>query len=157
PALLLGGWILVAPGVSSLWVRLGADDTVATVFLVLAFWAAAGAGTSRRRLIWDVTFVFAAVAAALSKEAFALAVVGAAAFRAALECIKLSRWRLSAVPVAAWAVLGVGVVETLVAYAVGASSGPLGYGGRYLSLPEPTAYVRYLAQNAAILVYASVA
>src|SRR2546421_1855476 len=51
-AALLGGWLLVAPGVSSLWVRLGADDTLATVFLTLSVLAAATAARGRASIGW---------------------------------------------------------------------------------------------------------
>jgi len=56
-AFLLGAWLLVAPGVSSLWVRLGADDTVATFFFVLAIFAATQTVRSRGSIWWPALFV----------------------------------------------------------------------------------------------------
>jgi hypothetical protein len=152
-AALLGGWLLVAPGVSSLWVRLGADDTLATVFLTLSLLAAARAARGRASIGWDVLLVIAAVAAALTKEAFGLAMVGVALFRAWLSLRRTNLWHPAGVPRAAWLVLAVGLAGTANAFLIGRSAGPLSYGGRYLALPDPVAYLRAVAQNAAILTY----
>src|SRR5437660_362780 len=101
-AALLGGWLLVAPGVSSLWVRLGADDTLATVFLSLSLLAATRAARTGASGLWDVLLVIAALAATLTKEAFSLAMIGVAVFRASLYQTRTGTWRLARVPTAAW-------------------------------------------------------
>ena len=146
PALLLGAWLLVAPGVGSVWTRLGADDTLATFFLCLAVFAAARAARGGSfSQAWDVLFVLAATASVLSKEAFALAAIALAAFRALTT---------KHIGPAALAVGGLGIAETLVVFLIGASAGPLSYGGRYLAVPNVATYVRSLVQNAVILVYA---
>ena len=152
-AALLGGWLLVAPGVSSLWVRLGADDTLATVFLSLSLLAATRAARTGASGLWDVLLVIAALAATLTKEAFSLAMIGVAVFRASLYQTRTSTWRLWRVPTAAWLVLLVGVAGTAYAFLTGRAAGPLSYGGRYLALPDPVSYLRSVVQNAAILVY----
>lgn len=152
-SVLLGSWLLAAPGVSALWVRLGADDTLATVFMTLSLAAVAQAGGKRSSTGWDGLLVIAAVAAALTKEAFSLAVLGVAIFRAWLPMSRTSAWRPAAVPPAAWLVLFVGLVGTANAFLVGRSAGPLSYGGRYLALPDPLGYLRSVVQNAAILTY----
>jgi hypothetical protein len=149
-ALLLGAWLLVAPGVSSLWVRLGADDTVASFFFVLAIFAAVQASRRRGGPLWASLFVVASAAAVLSKEAFTLAAIGLAAFYA-LVSLRASR----RVPIAAWVVLAMGIVTAGTAFAIGAGAGPLSYGGRYLALPTPGEYVRSVAQNSAIVVFAA--
>jgi hypothetical protein len=148
-ALLLGAWLLVAPGVSSLWVRLGADDTVASFFFVLAIFAAAQA-SQRRSLLWPWLFVVASVASVLSKESFALAAIGLGALYALLSVRASGK-----VPIGAWAVLAIGIAMTGAALAIGAGAGPLSYGGRYLALPTLGAYVRSVAQNSAIVVFAA--
>jgi hypothetical protein len=155
---LLGAWLLVAPGVSSLWVRLGADDTRAAVFLTLALFAAARAVQStspgaRRR--WDAILVLAASGAALSKEAFALASIAVAFFRAWVPMARARTWQLTSVPLAAWLILLVGVGEIMIATCVGAAAGEFSHGGRYLSLPNPISYAGSVAHNAAILAYAA--
>jgi hypothetical protein len=153
PSLFLAAWILVAPGVSSLWVRLGADDTVATVFLALSLFAAARAIRSPRSAIWDVLFVLSCLASTLSKEAFAMAIVAAGAFRVVVPIAAARKVRLRGIPIAGAIVLGVGIAATANAALIGASAGTLSYGGRYLALPEPANYARVVAQNSAILAF----
>jgi hypothetical protein len=153
---LLGAWLLVAPGVSSLWVRLGADDTRATLFLTLALFAAARAvqaGSPGVRHRWDVVLVLAASAAALSKEAFALASIALALFRAWVPMSRSHTWRLSGVPLASWLILLVGASEMVIAAGIAATAGEFSHGGRYLSLPNPISYFGSVAHNAAILAY----
>jgi hypothetical protein len=153
---LLGAWLLVAPGVSSLWVRLGADDTRATVFLTLALFAAARAvqsGSPEVRRRWDIVLVLAASAAALSKEAFALASIAVAFFRAWLPMSRSHTWRPSSVPLASWLILLVGAGEMVIAAGIAATAGEFSHGGRYLSLPNPISYFGGVVHNAAILAY----
>jgi hypothetical protein len=149
-ALLLGAWLLVAPGVSSLWVRLGADDTVASFFFVLAIFAAAQASHRRSGLLWPSLFVVASVASVLSKESFALAAIGLAALYALVSARATGK-----VPIGAWVVLAIGILVTGTAFAIGAGAGTLSYGGRYLELPGLGAYARSVAQNSAIIVFAA--
>jgi hypothetical protein len=155
-AVLLGAWLLVAPGISSQWVRLGADDTRATVFLTLALLAAAKAsraGDKRASIDWDALLVLAASAAALTKEAFALASIAVAFFRAWLTMSRTSNWRLSAVPVAAWLIVLAAVGEIAAAFRISAAAGQFSHGGRYLALPDPASYIGSIAHNAAILAF----
>jgi hypothetical protein len=152
-ATLLGCWLLVAPGVSSLWVRLGADDTVATFFFTLCLLCAALAlRAGRWSAIWDGLFVLFAVASLLSKEAFALACIAAGAARA-VGPLLLSRPFKPSQTISGSVVACLGVAGTLYVALVGAAAGPLSYGGRYLALPDPLGYLRVVVQNGAILVY----
>ncbi len=151
PALLLAAWLLVAPGVSSLWVRLGVDDTYGTVFLLLSLFAAANAARRQHAIGWDALFVGASVASLLSKESFALAVIAAAALRAFIQLAPRTTWRPGAVPIAAWIVLCLGVAGTANAFVIAANGGPLSYGGRYLASVQVGSYLRALAQNGVIL------
>jgi hypothetical protein len=150
-SLLLGAWLLVAPGVSSLWVRLGADDTLATVFFTVALFAAAHGVRRGRSVRWDVLLVAAGTAMLLSKEAFALAAIAVAVFRM-LGPIGADRAvSVRTVSAAGVLLLCLGVAATVNAALVGASAGPLSYGGRYLAVPDLGSYLRAVAQNAAIL------
>ncbi|MBV9169293.1 MAG: hypothetical protein JOZ81_04335, partial [Chloroflexi bacterium] len=141
---LLAAWLQVAPGVSSLWVRLGADDTLATVFLYLSIFACTRA--ARGSLLWDVVFVIAAAATFLTKEAFALTALALAGLRVFAGGRRLT-W-------SAVVVFALGVAETLIVFLIGARAGPLSYGGRYLAVPALGEYARSLAQNAVILAFA---
>src|SRR5205814_2369698 len=68
PAALFAAWVLVAPGVSSIWIRLGTNETPATLFLAGAMCLAAMSARARTSWPWDVGFALAAIAAMLSKE-----------------------------------------------------------------------------------------
>jgi hypothetical protein len=102
---------------------------------------------------WDVLFVVAAACSFLSKEAFALTAPALAGLRV-LAAWCGSGWRI---PLSAWAVLALGVLETVTVFLIGAAAGPLSYGGRYLALPGLGGYARSMAQNAAILGFVGVA
>src|SRR5207302_9109097 len=71
--------LVVGPGVSSIWVRLGPPETIATLLLVISLAAAAAA--ARRGAVWDVLFVVSGLLAMLAKEPFALSAIGLAGFR----------------------------------------------------------------------------
>jgi Dolichyl-phosphate-mannose-protein mannosyltransferase len=154
PALLLGAWLLVAPGVSSNWVRLGTNETTATPFFVLAMWAAAQAATRRRTRGWDVVFVVASLGAILSKESFSLAAPALAGVRVLAsfdgrQCARTG-WPASAVLVAA-----VGVVFAGLQFAVGAQAGSQSYGGAFLNAPSIGTYAVNIAHNLLIIGFAS--
>jgi hypothetical protein len=155
-SMLLGAWLLVAPGVSSLWVRLGADDTRATVFLTLALFAAAKAARAEGRRAsagWDALLVVAACAASLTKESFALASIGVAFFRAWLVMAPARTWRPATVPIASW-IIGVFAIGAMaVALRISAAAGQFSHGGRYLAVPDPISYLGSIAHNAAILAF----
>ena len=102
---------------------------------------------------WDVLLVIGAVAAALTKESFSLAVIGVAFFRAWLSSTRPSTGWRTQVPYAACLVFLIGLAGVANAFLLGRSAGPLSYGGRYLALPDPLGYLRSVAQNAAILAY----
>lgn len=152
-SVLLAGWLLVAPGVSSVWIRLGVDDTVATVFLTLSLFAAAHA-IARPRSGWDVVLVLAAAASVLSKESFALAALAVGAFRITIPLVVAGqRPRFRKISIGGLVVLCLGISGTINAALIGASAGPLSYGGRYMALPDAGDYVRSFAHNAAILAF----
>lgn len=69
PALLGAGWLIVAPGVSTVWIRLGPQESVATLFLLLAAWALA---RSIQKPWFALAYVVSATAATLTKESFTL-------------------------------------------------------------------------------------
>jgi hypothetical protein len=147
-ALWLGIWLLVAPGVSSVWVRLGPQETIGIFFFVLSVFGAVMAARGRHRFAWDCLYVLAGVCCILSKETMALA-----APALALLCVVISnergRW------LSAGLVLGLGLLVGLVAALIGASAGTSTYGGRYLDLPPITTYLRNLLENTVILIAVS--
>jgi hypothetical protein len=148
PALLLGAWLLVAPGVSANWVRLGTNETIGMPWFVGALLLAAVAARSRRAALCDGGFVLAAVAAMLSKESFALAGPALAAFRILAGRLAHRQTRL---PISALVVAISGVLITGCDFVVAATAGNQSYGGAFLNSPRPTVYAANLAHNLAIL------
>jgi len=167
---LLGAWLLAAPGVSSIWVRLGTNETLAMAFFSLSLLGAARAARGHARFGWgwDMLFVLGAAGSFLSKEAFALTAVALAGLRSLAggwpdggwpdggwpdggwpDGGWRRGWRM--VPLSAWLVLGLGGLMLVGVVLVGAAAGPLSYGGRHLTLPDLAGYARTVVQNAAIL------
>src|SRR5262249_49561303 len=72
PSACAAAWLLVAPGVQSVWIRLGPQESLGTFCLVLSLFSASRAARGESRL-WDVSFVVAMTAAVLMKESFSLA------------------------------------------------------------------------------------
>jgi hypothetical protein len=151
PALLPGALLLVGPGVSSLWVRLGPPETIATVFLLISLYAAVAAC---RSAVWDAVFVLASVLAMLSKEPFALAGLALAAFRIAQQN---ASWRSRRALAASAVVLVASFVVLIADYRISASAGTSTYGGRYLAGTSLLSYPVTLAHNGLIVLYASCA
>jgi hypothetical protein len=153
-ALLLGGWLLVAPGVSSTWVRLGPNETFGTLFLCVAALAAVRAARTGDAIasVWDVAFVLASTATFLSKESLILMAPALALFRVAVgsrqKCPRPSR-----VPAAC--VLLIGAALGLMAVSVGHTAGVDSYGGNFLATPDLVADMLRAAHNLAILVVAT--
>jgi hypothetical protein len=152
PAFLLAASLLVAPGVSSVWVRLGPPETIGTFFFLLSAFSAAMSARGRGT-IWDVAFVVSAILATLSKEPFALSAPALAGLRVVLEQ-RPARWRAV---VAAAVVIAGGTAVGAIAYKVAASAGISTYGGRYLSGVDLPQFAVTVLHNAAILVVASTA
>jgi hypothetical protein len=151
-AALLAVWLLVAPGVSAVWVRLGTNETTATLFLVAAMWLATRAARSREFWVWEAAFVISSLAAMLSKEAFALVGLALAAFRimAGRTLGEKRRWPIGAALVAAC-----GVVLSAFDLSVAASAGGESYGGAFLRAPGLRDYAIVVAHNFAIMVFAA--
>jgi hypothetical protein len=153
-ALLLGAWLLVAPGVSSVWVRLGPNETFGTLFLCIAALSAVQAARTQGKVgvAWDVAFVLASTATFLSKESLVLLAPALALYRVVVgsrqKCSRSSR-----VPAAC--VLAIGVGLGLIATAVGHAAGVDSYGGNYLASPDLAADLVRAAHNLAILVFAT--
>lgn len=137
---LLGAWLVVPPGASSNWVRLGTNETIAMPFFVLALLAAARC--------WDAAFVVAALGAMLSKESFALAAPALAGVRIIAGSGR--RGRLSA-----GVVLAAGVALTAASIVIAARAGGQSYGGAFLSAPGATQYAVDILHNLAIVAFAT--
>jgi hypothetical protein len=176
-ALGLAVWLLVAPGVSSVWVRLGPQETIGTVFLVLSVFGAAMAARARHGFAWDCLYVVAGVGCVLCKESLALAAPALAGFRV-LVSNERGRWpgsqarvpggtqdvppgarskrlRVGRLGPPAALVLGSGLLVGAGAARIGAAAGPASYGGRYFDLPTISAYGVDLLANTYVLVLAS--
>jgi hypothetical protein len=154
---LLGAWLLVAPGVSSAWVRLGPNETSGMLLFTLAICTATlAARTTRAAAVWDTLFIVSALAAVLSKESFVLTAPALAGFRVLAGFLVTGQMRLTRPPVSSVCVLVLGVcagiAEALISHAAGTST----YGGGFLARPDPGPFTRFLAQNLAILVHAGV-
>jgi hypothetical protein len=117
------------------------------LFFALALWSAARS--------WDVLFVVAALGMFLSKETFPLAAPALVAFRFLTLALtgERPRWRSSATLSS--------IVVLLLAAAVGGTSfdaaaraGLTSYGGRYVDLPDPISYGRFIIHNTAIIAFA---
>jgi hypothetical protein len=91
--------------------------------------------------------VVAALSAALTKEAFSLAIIGVAALRTVMS------GRTIKPPAAAWLVLVAGLAELAIAIAVGASAGQFSAGGRYVAVPRPIEFIGSLAHNTVVLAF----
>ena len=153
PALLAAALLLVGPGVSSIWVRLGPNETIATVLLLVSLRAAVMA--NRRGLPWDALFIVSGLLAMLSKESFALAAVGLAGFRLLLAA-QNDRVRTRDIA-AAGLMLVAGLGIAFIDYRIGATAGTTSYGGRYLAGANPLGYLLVLGHNGLIVAYASCA
>jgi hypothetical protein len=152
-ALLSAALLVVGPGVSSIWVRLGPNETIATVWLVFSLLAAVVA--SRQGLAWDALFLVCGVLAMLSKESFALTGVGLAGFRLLLG-VQPGRVATRHISAAGLMLVG-GFGIAFIDYRIGASAGTTSYGGRYLAGANPLGYLLVLGHNGLIVVYASCA
>jgi hypothetical protein len=146
-AALLGAWLLVAPGVSSNWVRLGTNETIATPFFVLAMWAAVQAGRRVHARAWGVVFVLAALGAMLAKESLALAAPALAGFRILAD--RLAGKTIVSPAALITLVLGVGI--GLLAFSVAQGAGGASYGAQFLRTPPLGEYALDVAHNLLIL------
>ncbi len=153
-AVLLGAWLLVAPGVSSAWVRLGPNETFGTLFLCLAALAAVQATRTDGAVsvAWDVGFVLASTATFLSKESLILMAPALALFRVVVgarqACARPARGPAACV-------LVIGVALGLLAAGVGRAAGVDSYGGNFLASPDLVADILRAAHNLAIVVFAT--
>jgi hypothetical protein len=71
-ALLASAWLLIAPGASSVWMRLGPVESLGVPLVVVAAYSAARGATRTASRAWDVLFTVSLVAATLTKEPFSL-------------------------------------------------------------------------------------
>lgn len=134
---LVAAWLLAMPGVSMVWVRVGLQETVGTVLLALAGWAAVR-GKAR-------TFVAAALCAALTKESFALTLPALAALWLLAPGERARpRWTAVAVGIGAGATIGV-------TFLAGLTAGIQSDGGRYVGAGV-SAVAGFAARNSAALV-----
>jgi hypothetical protein len=152
-AALLAAWLLVAPGVSSVWVRLGTNETPATFFLVGAMLCASMAARSRRGLRWEALFVTSALLAMLSKESYALTGPALGMFRilAGRVLAEQRRWPTSALLVAV-----LGVVLAACDFAIAAWAGDATYGGAFLVSPPVGTYALNFLHNLGITLFAGI-
>lgn len=135
---LLAAWLLVPPGASSDWVRLGANETIATPLFLLALLAGARG--------WNAVFVISAAGAMLAKESFALTAPVVAAGRLMLD---RRDWRAPAI------ILACGVVTAGAGFVLAARAGGQSYGGAFLNPPGMTRYIQDSLHNLAIVAFAS--
>lgn len=120
PSLLAAATVLVLPGASSAWLRVGLQETLGVPLLLLAAYAARRAGR------WDAVALVAALLAALVKEPLALAVPALAAWRLYVGGPHARRVGL--------ALLGVGGLAIGGIAAVAGSAGAGTEGGAYLAI-----------------------
>jgi hypothetical protein len=149
---LLGAWLLVAPGVSSVWVRLGPNETFGMLFLGIA--ALSGVRAARARgpggFAWDAAFVLGCTATFLSKESL---ILSAPAFAGLRLVANGTQARVRAVS-SAVIVLAVGGALGAAAAAIGRAAGTQSYGGDFLAPPDVRADLVRFAHNLAIIVFA---
>lgn len=140
-AFFAGAWLLAIPYASTVWIQLGPQEGLGTFFLLIAGWAAVRAAGvaphSRGRSVavrWDVLFVAGALAAALTKESFVLALPGLAALRVYLGWVRngslRAAWRSAAWPAATLTAVGPLLLGVL--YVVAHSAGSGTYGGQFV-------------------------
>jgi hypothetical protein len=132
---LAGTWVIVFPGAGTVWIRLGPQESLASVLFLIATLAIARGARPSASVAWDWIFVLSATAAALIKESFAL--VPPALFVARL--LAFYHWR----PDGAWltrrawvpgaALVAIGLVLTGLAFTVARRSGSGSYGGAFVN------------------------
>jgi hypothetical protein len=135
PAFLASAWLLVVPGVSSVWIRLGPQESLGTVLFLLGAWAAARGALPGSWRGWDWIFAIAISAATLTKESFALVPPAALGLRVLLFGLQQGKRagfsRRALVPGVAAVVVGLTVAG--VAFNVARLSRAGSYGGGFLS------------------------
>lgn len=134
PSAFFGAWLLVAPGVSSIWIRLGPAETIGTLLLVASAWSAGRSTLPRASSVWEWGSLAAAIAAMLSKESFIFAMPALAGLRLYLRYLR-GGWPALGSRRALWppalllaATLAAGGAALLIARSAGTTS----YGGAYL-------------------------
>jgi hypothetical protein len=133
-SVLAAAWLVVAPGTSSVWIRLGPQEGLGCCLVLGAAFGAARGSHDRSSAAWDWLFAVALSAAILMKETFALVPPGVVAFRvllryraAGLEGLTRRRFVISSlVP------LIVGLLALILAIAAAWRAGSRAYGGPIL-------------------------
>jgi hypothetical protein len=151
PAVMVGAWLLLTPGASFTWVRLGPQEIPGTLLFAASAYCAVRAVRASGPA-WDVGYVLAAIAAALTKESFALTLPALAAWRVAVWLFAAGacpRKRREALVAAASVALG-GVLLSLLIFEVGRRAGASSDGGRFLHL-DPASYFGLVLDNAVLL------
>jgi hypothetical protein len=133
-ALLAGVWLLVIPGISSVWIRLGPQESLASALLLLGALAAAKAARSQAPRWWDYVFVVTVFSAALTKESFAPVAVAIGAYRIFLFRLPRpgTRVRSREILVPSLFVAAFGSVVTMIIAIVARSSAESSYGRKIL-------------------------
>ena len=72
-AWLASAWLLVVPGASSAWIRLGPQESLGTLLLCAAGYAAIRGSQPGAHVGWDWLFALSLSAAVMTKESFVLA------------------------------------------------------------------------------------
>ena len=132
PALIAALWLLVAPGVSSVWFRLGPVEGLGTTLVLLAAWAAARGAAPGSRAAWDWLHVITLCASFFVKESFTLVAPAFVGFRLLVRYQLGGRAGLmsSRAFVAALIPLVAGLFGLLIVYFTVTRSGAASYGGR---------------------------
>jgi hypothetical protein len=134
PAVLAGLWVLMAPGVSTVSIRLGPQESLGTAFLVAGLWALAMFVRQGASDVWMWLCAAFTLGAALIKESFALVPPSLVLLWLTLvwtrRSTRLSMWRTLG-PVL---VLGMGrCVAVVGAYATAQLANPARYGAGILT------------------------
>jgi hypothetical protein len=136
PAMLASAWLLVAPGVSSVWIRLGPVESLGVLLLLVAAYSAARGAKCMASKAWDILFTTSLVAATLSKEPFALVPPALVGLRLFLRLRARGRaWPRTPAPpelVATLGPLAAGTIVVLLSFELAVASGD-SYSGRILA------------------------
>jgi hypothetical protein len=146
PALLAGLWVLLAPGISTVWIRLGPQEGPGTACLIAGVWALAMSMRPGASAVWLWLCVALTLGAALIKESFTLVPPSLVLLWLTLV------WTRRSSRVATWRALGPmlvlalgGGIALVAAYATARLSDPRSYGAGILtasrvSLDDATPY-----------------
>jgi dolichyl-phosphate-mannose-protein mannosyltransferase len=134
-ALIAAVWLLVCDGFSAVWITLGPQESLGTLFLALAVWAAAHSWKADRQFKWIMVLLGAAIAAMLTKESFVLVVPALAAFNMYVAVRRAGRAALNSSRTLAPSImlLGLSALDLLATFLIAKTAGASSYGGSFLS------------------------